>query len=84
MARGVRIRFGADYGIGITGIAGPSGGSEKKPVGLVYIAVSDGQGEEVLELRAPGAREWIKERSVNRALDRLRHRIVASHPQTFV
>ncbi len=80
MAHGVRVRFGADYGIGVTGIAGPSGSTEKKPVGLVYIAVSDPQGDEVIELRMPGERQWVKERSVNRALDLLRKRIAGKHP----
>ncbi|MBC7223794.1 MAG: CinA family protein [Anaerolineae bacterium] len=45
MARGVRARLGADVGIAVTGIAGPTGGTPGKPVGLVYVAVSSPWGE---------------------------------------
>jgi nicotinamide-nucleotide amidase len=43
LANGIRIRTGATLGLGVTGIAGPTGGTEEKPVGLVYIALSDAQ-----------------------------------------
>lgn len=43
MAEGIVRESGADIGVGITGIAGPDGGTEEKPVGLVYIALSDGK-----------------------------------------
>lgn len=73
MARGVRARFGADFGIGITGIAGPDGGTPEKPVGLVYIAVADAQSVEVEENRFLGNRKDIRYRSAQFALVMLRN-----------
>ena len=63
----------------MTGVAGPEGGSEQKPVGLVFVGVSDEEGTEVerLDLSAwRRSREAIRERSANRAFDLLRHRIL--------
>ena len=78
MADGVRKVAGADYGISVTGVAGPDGGTEEKPVGLVWIGVSGG-GEtfaEKLDLSAwRRSREAIRERSANRAFDILRRRL---------
>jgi nicotinamide-nucleotide amidase len=50
MARGVRLRTGADIGLSTTGIAGPSGGTAEKPVGLVYVAISTAKKEKALKL----------------------------------
>lgn len=75
MAEGVRRRFGSDFGLGITGIAGPGGGTDKKPVGLVYIALADAQGTEVREHRFAGRRAIIKEWSAQMALDLLRRKL---------
>jgi nicotinamide-nucleotide amidase len=50
MARGAKKRFGADIGLSSTGVAGPGGGSEEKPVGLVYIGLCGPWGEEVKKL----------------------------------
>ncbi len=79
MAEGVRKVAGTDYGLSVTGVAGPAGGSEEKPVGLVFVGVSDEEGTEVerLDLSAwRRSREAIRERSANRAFDILRHRIL--------
>lgn len=75
MADGVRSRFGSDYGLGITGIAGPGGGTEQKPVGLVYIALSEAGGTAIQEFRFAGPRATIKQMSAQLALDALRRRL---------
>src|SRR5918998_1877104 len=78
MAEGARRASGADYGLSVTGVAGPGGGTEEKPVGLVYVGVADAEGAEAekLDLTAwARSRSSIRERSANRALDLLRLRI---------
>ena len=60
MACGVRERFGADVGISVTGLAGPGGGTEKIPVGRVFIGIATGEGTEVLSLSLPGTREDVR------------------------
>lgn len=78
MAAGVRERYGADYGLGITGVAGPGGGTESKPVGLVYVALSHGQDVWLRELRSHGrylGREWTRRLASSHALDMLRRRL---------
>jgi len=78
MAAGVRRASGADYGLSVTGVAGPGGGTEEKPVGLVYVGVADAEGAvaEKLDLTAwARSRSSIRERSANRALDLLRLRV---------
>ena len=68
MANGVRKKFGVELGISTTGIAGPGGGTDKKPVGLVYIAVSYKENSMVKKFRLFGNREQIIQRSSNAAL----------------
>lgn len=75
MARGVRERSGATFGMGITGIAGPGGGTAAKPVGLVYIGLADDEGGKVIRMIFPGDRHFIRVLAVNTALDMLRRRI---------
>ena len=79
MARGIRERTGTDYGISVTGIAGPDGGSEEKPVGLVYIGCADETGIKTLRLMIPGDRFLIRWRSSQAALDLLRRRMMKKH-----
>ena len=71
MAEGIVAASGADYGVGITGIAGPSGGTEEKPVGLVYFAVCDHKNRktEVQELHLHGTREQIREQTCQKVID---------------
>lgn len=72
MARGVRQKAKANYGLAITGIAGPSGGTKEKPVGLVYTALAWDGGMDVKKNIFLGKRELIKFQSSQKALDMLR------------
>ena len=72
MAEGVRSTSGADLGVGITGIAGPAGGTSEKPVGLVYVALADASETTVQELRLGGNRRQIRERAAIAALNAVR------------
>jgi nicotinamide-nucleotide amidase len=76
MARGVRRRARADYGLAVTGIAGPSGGTPDKPVGLVFVALAWQGGVEVHKNIFLGTRERIKMQTAQNALDLLRRRLV--------
>jgi nicotinamide-nucleotide amidase len=72
LAEGIRVRTGATIGVAITGIAGPTGGTEEKPVGLVYIAIDDEKHTEVIEKRFGGDRDRIRQWSTQQALDIIR------------
>jgi nicotinamide-nucleotide amidase len=72
MAQGIRSRAGTTFGVGITGIAGPGGGTAAKPVGLVYISVVTAQKTICQEHRFGGNRDIIRQRAVLAALDLLR------------
>ncbi len=71
MAQGVRARLGADLGIGVTGVAGPDGGSAEKPVGLVYVAVAGYGPAEVRRCLWTGDRSENKRLSAEAALELL-------------
>jgi nicotinamide-nucleotide amidase len=76
LARGVRDRCEADIGIGITGIAGPDGGTAEKPVGWVHLALQDEQESLHWQVQLPGGRDEVRSRTVTLALDRLRRRLL--------
>lgn len=78
MALGVRERMGTDWGLSITGIAGPDGGTAAKPVGLVYIGLADGSAVQSLERQfgGYGDRDWIRYISACSALDFLRRTLL--------
>jgi len=72
LAEGIRRRVGSTFGVGITGIAGPGGGSEEKPVGTVHIALSHAGGVQERGVRFPGDRESIRFQASQVALDMVR------------
>jgi nicotinamide-nucleotide amidase len=89
MAEGIRERMGADYGLSATGIAGPTGGTKEKPVGLVYIGLScppdpaspaGPPRTEVTQLRLSGSRDAIRDRAAKHALNILRLRVMREAP----
>jgi nicotinamide-nucleotide amidase len=75
LAAGIRLRAGTDVGLGITGIAGPAGGSDDKPVGTVAVAAAFPDDQEVRTWRFLGDRRQIKFQSSQAALDMLRRRL---------
>jgi nicotinamide-nucleotide amidase len=81
LAEGARARLGADIGVGITGIAGPGGGSADKPVGLVYLGVSGLGTTIVRKLNLPGSRADVRRRTVVIALHQLRELLVPLEAQ---
>jgi competence/damage-inducible protein CinA-like protein len=78
MAEGVRGALGGDYGIGITGVAGPGGGSEEKPVGTVHLAVAGPDGAVHRRVRFPGDRERVRWQASQLALEMLRRLLLAA------
>jgi nicotinamide-nucleotide amidase len=77
MAEGVRARFGSDWGAGITGIAGPTGGTDEKPVGLVHWAIAGPDGVSAKHHVFLGDRAIVRVWSLNATLDHLRRRLLA-------
>jgi nicotinamide-nucleotide amidase len=76
MAEGIRKRADTDFGLALTGIAGPDGGTEEKPVGLVYIALADEAHTEHRRLQIPGDRQLVRWRASQFVLDLLRRRLI--------
>jgi nicotinamide-nucleotide amidase len=78
MAAGARERLGADVAVSVTGIAGPDGGTEEKPVGLVFLHASGPMGERAQRLDIPGDRETIRGRAAVAALHLVRRLVTES------
>jgi nicotinamide-nucleotide amidase len=76
MAEGVRKRAGTDFGLSITGIAGPGGATEDKPVGLVFVALATESNTEHRKMVIPGDRHLVRWRASQAALDLLRRRLI--------
>jgi nicotinamide-nucleotide amidase len=76
MATGIRRAAGTDIGLSTTGIAGPTGGTEAKPVGLVWIGYASADGVTAVEYRFGGSRTLIKERASQAALELVRRQIL--------
>jgi nicotinamide-nucleotide amidase len=78
MAGGVRQALEADLGVSVTGVAGPGGGTDAKPVGLVFLHASSPEGEQAVELRLPGDRDAIRRRAAASALHLVRRLLAQS------
>lgn len=75
MAEGIRSHTGADVGVGITGIAGPGGGTPEKPVGTVFIGVSTNEGTVIRELHLSGSRNDVREAACHTAFEMIENQI---------
>ncbi len=76
LAEGIRYRCESTLGVGITGVAGPGGGSPEKPVGLVFHAVASDTGTEVIQRNFPGDRKRIRRFASTMALDMVRRKLM--------
>jgi nicotinamide-nucleotide amidase len=83
LAEGIRYRCEATLGVGITGIAGPSGGTPQKPVGLVFHALASAEGTEVIERNFPGDRKRIRWFATTLALDMVRRKLMRGEASSF-
>ena len=82
MVSGARARLGADVALGVTGVAGPGGGTAAKPVGLVFLHAATPEAEKGLELNLPGDREAIRSRAAAAALHLLRRVLTRSRDES--
>lgn len=80
MAEGARRAAGTAIGVGITGIAGPGGGTAEKPVGLVFIAIAGAAGDRVRRAHFPGARDRVRFQACQSAMEMLRRGLLGLTP----
>lgn len=76
LAEGIRKRCGSTFGIGVTGVAGPTGGTAEKPVGLVFHGLASETGTEVIERNFPGDRKRVRWFASQQALDMVRRKLM--------
>lgn len=76
LAEGIRKRCGSTFGLGVTGVAGPSGGTPEKPVGLVFHGLASESGIEVIERNFPGDRKRVRWFASQQALDMVRRKLM--------
>src|SRR5205807_10493119 len=81
LAAGARRRLGADIGVAVTGIAGPDGGTEDKPVGLVWLCAQGPEGALTRRVQLPGSRQDVRDRSTTVAMHLLRRLLLGEHDQ---
>jgi nicotinamide-nucleotide amidase len=81
MAKGIRKKAQTDYALAVTGIAGPGGGTEEKPVGLVFIGYADESETKSIKINLPGDRYLIRWRSSQATLDYLRRQILKNQSE---
>ena len=77
MAEGARKRAGSTYALATTGVAGPSGGSEEKPIGTVYVALASERETKVKKLFFPSDRETFKQLVAQAAFEMLRRKLIS-------
>ena len=82
MAHGVRERLGVDVGVAVTGVAGPGGGTEEKPVGLVFVHAAGPDGEKAVRTELPGDRDMIRGRATAASLHLVRRLLETRHTST--
>jgi nicotinamide-nucleotide amidase len=77
LAEGARIKLGADLGVGVTGVAGPGGGTEEKPVGLVWLSIATADEEPLIRsVNLPGSRADVRDRTTTVAMHLLRRALL--------
>jgi nicotinamide-nucleotide amidase len=79
MAHGARERLGVDVAVAVTGVAGPGGGTEAKPVGLVFAHAVGPDGEKAVRTELPGDREMIRGRATAASLHLVRRMLETRH-----
>jgi len=84
MAEGIRLKAGSDLALSTTGIAGPDGGSDEKPIGLVYVGLATPEGVQVEKIQLYGERESVRQLTVQAALNKVRLYMVKQRKENMI